>query len=673
MRCLVLLAVVVSTLIASAISTLAISSEPSNDLVLTDYEKSWIAEHPVINIRVSSSYPPFEFYDNGSYQGLAYDYLTILGQRLGLTFKPVEEMAWGEALQRIKDKEGVDLVVLITHTQDRESFLNFTRDYISFPEVIFTREGGLFVSGFKDLEGRLVATENDFIEAETLRQDIKDVKLLEVKTTAEALKAVALGDADAYVGNLGVGSYLIDKLGLVNLKVAAPTPYGDDSYAMGIRKDWPELARILEKGLDSLNAEEHQGVRQKWLAIRYEYGLSAIDIIKWVLVAVVISLVFIIQLRLMVQARTRELRDSQNLLQAIQDNAFQFTGLLTPDGKVCAVNQTTLEFTGSSKNDFVGKFIWDSPLWTYSNESHREKLKHSVNRAALGEVVRYEAIYNNPSDNTKYFDFTLKPVRNNSGEIIYLVPSGHDITDVKEMQAKSIHKSQLASMGELAAGVAHEINNPMTGVINYTQLLLNRVGSDPSNKDILDRLMKEANRVTTIVKGLLSIAHDDRTGFASISIRDALEDALSLIQSQVNKDGIILEVSCDEKLPLINGSLQQMVQVFLNLISNARHTLNEKFPQTDSEKKINISLSAVSENSERIVRITVRDKGAGIRDEVLDRVFRPFVTTKPAGEGTGLGLSITKDIIDNHNGTISVDTEVGKYTEFTINIPAKNG
>ncbi|MCK5667817.1 MAG: transporter substrate-binding domain-containing protein, partial [Gammaproteobacteria bacterium] len=327
----------------------SMSSESSSEITLTKAEQSWIAEHPVINVRVSSSYPPFEFFDDGTYQGLAYDYLVTLGQRLGLNLQPATDMSWGDALQRIEDKDGVDLILLITHTPERESFLNFTRDYITFPEVIFTRKDGLFVSGFKDLEGHLVASENDFVESEQLLRDISQVRLLETETTADALEAVALGKADAYIGSLAVGSYLIDKLGLVNLKIAAPAPYGNDSYAMGVRKDWPELVNILEKGFGSLSASDYQNVRNKWLAIRYEHGLNFIDIVKWALLVFIVALVLILQLRRMVKHRTRELSDSRSLLQVVQDNAFQFTGLLTLKGVVCDINRTTLDFIDTGK------------------------------------------------------------------------------------------------------------------------------------------------------------------------------------------------------------------------------------------------------------------------------------------------------------------------------------
>ena len=112
-------------------------TEPERSLSLTQQERAWLAEHPVINIRVSTSYPPFEFLEDGIYKGLAYDYLMLIGERTGLNFRTAPEMPWKGALQSLQDKNGVDLILLITHTQEREASMNFTRDYNHFPSSYF--------------------------------------------------------------------------------------------------------------------------------------------------------------------------------------------------------------------------------------------------------------------------------------------------------------------------------------------------------------------------------------------------------------------------------------------------------------------------------------------------------------------------------------------------------
>ncbi len=643
-------------------------ADPERSLSLTQQERAWLAEHPVINVRVSTSYPPFEFLKDGIYQGLAYDYLMLIGERTGLNFRTAPEMPWKDALQSLQDRNGVDLILLITHTQDREASMNFTRDYITFPEVIFTRRSGVFVSGQEDLQGLLVATENDFVEGETLKKDIPQIRLLETETTADALEAVATGQADAYIGNLAVGSYLIDELGLTDLKIAAPTDYVDDSYAMAARKDWPELISIIEKGMGSFAPADHKNIKQKWFVIPYEHGLNSADIIKWVLLVTLIPLVFIVQLRRLVKIRTRELHASQKLLQTVQDNTSQFAGLLTPDGILLDANRTSLNFIGVEKNSVVGKLFWDTPWWKHSPDALTD-LKLAIQKAAQGETVQFETTHISKAGETRIVDFSINPVRNDEAEIIYLVPSGHDITELKELQAKALRTSQLASLGELAAGVAHEVNNPINGVINYAQLLLNRSREDDKDRDILRRIVKESNRVAMIVKGLLAFARDDNIRFEALDLQNLIDETLALNGRQLTKEGISINFERVEPLPLVQGNAQQLLQLFLNLLSNARYALNEKHRDDHAKKNLQITAEPLANNFGEFVRVTVFDNGAGIPEEQQSKVMKPFITTKPVGQGTGLGLSICNDIVNNHGGVINIDSRQGEYTKVLIDLP----
>jgi hypothetical protein len=239
---------------------------------------------------------------------MAYDYLVAVTRRLGIEFRPVPGLAWTEALEEIKDGRTLDLILLITRTSEREEFLEFTQDYMSFPWVIFTAEQGPTVTGLTDLAGLVVAVERDYITREWLKRDLPGVRLLEYEHSEEALTAVSTGQADAYVGNLAVGSYFIEEKGLVDLKVAAPTPYGSDRLAMGVRGDWPEFADLIDKALDSMTVQEHREIRQKWLSVRYEHGIRVRDIVTWTLLVAGLSLIWIVHLRLSVKRGTAQLR-----------------------------------------------------------------------------------------------------------------------------------------------------------------------------------------------------------------------------------------------------------------------------------------------------------------------------------------------------------------------------
>ena len=254
-------------------------------------------------------------------------------------------------------------------------------------------------------------------------------------------------------------------------------------------------------------------------------------------------------------------------------------------------------------------------------------------------------------------------------DLVGVVVVFHDVTERKLLQQQSIRTAQLASLGELAAGVAHEINNPISGVINYTQIILNRHKEDDEEKELLERILKEGERVATIVRDLLFFARESGPEKVLSNIRDVMDDSLSLSAAQIRKEGIHLTVDCAEDLPLVNTRAQQIQQLFLNVLSNARHALGEKYPSSDKNKKIEISINTIERDGASYVRILVKDYGAGISKQMIERVMHPFVTTKSPGVGTGLGLSISFEIVKKHAGFFWIESVEGESTEVYIELP----
>ncbi len=247
-----------------ALATEAPAQVPGS-MALGEEEKAWLAKHPTVRV-MAGTWPPFHFVEGEEPKGLALDYVTKALEKLGLEPEFVP-MLWADALESISKQEAVDLLPTIARSKEREKLVRFTNDYLSFPYVIFTRKDAPPLSSHDDLYGRTVAVERDFIAHKRLVRDHPEIRLQVVDTSRKALEAVSFGEADAYVGNLAVGGHLIDRIGLHNLKVAARAGYGDDVQAMGVRKDWPELAALLNKALASFTAEEHHALRKKWLGV----------------------------------------------------------------------------------------------------------------------------------------------------------------------------------------------------------------------------------------------------------------------------------------------------------------------------------------------------------------------------------------------------------------------
>lgn len=249
------------------------------ELALSASERAWIRAHPVIRHGYATDWPPFEFVESdGRYQGVAADYLRLIEERTGLRFEAQPGLEWQTSLQALEEGR-IDMLPCMSETNARRRFMLFTRTYINYPVVIVTRTDAPFVGALSDLSGQVAAAPRGYYTADLLIQDYPDVRLLYTDTIDQALRKVSIGEAEATMDNLAVMSQQISRLGLTNLKIAAPTEYRSE-MRMGVRKDFPELRSILDKALASVAESESNAIYQKWLPVRYEYGVDMAGVIR---------------------------------------------------------------------------------------------------------------------------------------------------------------------------------------------------------------------------------------------------------------------------------------------------------------------------------------------------------------------------------------------------------
>ncbi|MCX7703385.1 MAG: ATP-binding protein [Planctomycetota bacterium] len=234
-----------------------------------------------------------------------------------------------------------------------------------------------------------------------------------------------------------------------------------------------------------------------------------------------------------------------------------------------------------------------------------------------------------------------------------------DVTEKKSVLERMIRSERLASLGELAAAVAHEINNPMLTILAYSHLLLEKLGADEKLREWLQMMVGEANRVKKIVQGLLEFARRKEPELSEVNVNDIVESVVRLVENQAKicKVNINLQISPD--IPLITADASQLQQVFLNVAINAIEAMEKGGVLTITTKPF----------KEQWVKIGFSDTGCGIPKENLSKVFDPFFSTKP--RGTGLGLAVSHGIIMSHKGEINIESEVNKGTTVTITLPLK--
>ncbi|MBI4682596.1 MAG: PAS domain-containing sensor histidine kinase [Nitrospirae bacterium] len=244
-----------------------------------------------------------------------------------------------------------------------------------------------------------------------------------------------------------------------------------------------------------------------------------------------------------------------------------------------------------------------------------------------------------------------------------------EITDRRQAEAEALRSGHLAALGELAAGVAHEINNPINGIINYAQILINRGIEGSKEHDIAKRIIKESDRIAVIVNSLLSFARDRKEINSIVRISEIIYDTLALTETHLKKDGIIIRVQNPSDMYTVSAQRQQLLQVFLNIVSNSRYALNEKYSGMHEDKILEIQCEKIMSNENPYIRLSFHDRGTGIPADALNKVMNPFFSTKPSGIGTGLGLSISHSIISNHGGKLIIDSVEGEFTNVIIQLP----
>lgn len=236
--------------------------------------------------------------------------------------------------------------------------------------------------------------------------------------------------------------------------------------------------------------------------------------------------------------------------------------------------------------------------------------------------------------------------------------------ELRNMQETLVQAGKLAALGELSAGIAHELNQPLQGIRGFIQEVRDQPGLPvEERKAYLDEVIKNVDRMAKIIQDLRSFTRQSTKDYARVSVRSVVQDVLSLIGKQLANHGVSVVQDFPKDLPEVYVNPNQLQQVLINLLGNAKDAIRSHAPKGE------IRIEALKENGGDFVALTVSDDGAGMSESVRKKIFDPFFTTKQAGQGMGLGLSLSMNLIQRMNGTILVQSEEGRGSRFTVRLP----
>jgi PAS domain S-box-containing protein len=356
-----------------------------------------------------------------------------------------------------------------------------------------------------------------------------------------------------------------------------------------------------------------------------------------------------------------------SLLQAARKKLFENNSdlilIIKTDGTIIEANPSALEKLGSASESIIGKYVYD--LFHNSSSSQQfldaltegsKNISFEQKCSGIDYLVNISSLKNNPEEE----DAHLMVAR--------------DISEHKNHQTETKKASKLAAMGELSVGVANEINNLANGLINYTQILSDEiegtVGINEQSIELMHSLINEGERLSKIVQQLLFFNTNYSQTKETVKINKIIEDSLAITQHQFKYDAIdVATTGFQDIVASVKVNVQEMQHIFLNILSNARYALNQRFPGQHPQKRIEIKGEIQARNGRQHLKVVCTDFGVGIQSDIITRVFEPFFSTKPEGVGTGLGLSICRNIVEDSNGTLEIESTPDDHTTITMELP----
>jgi PAS domain S-box-containing protein len=390
----------------------------------------------------------------------------------------------------------------------------------------------------------------------------------------------------------------------------------------------------------------------------------------------------------------KQLKERSQEIETILNGIQDLIVLITPEMEIVEVNQAFLDQMGYLREEVIGRKCHEV-FQKINRQCNVADIACPLNTVIRNKKPSQQVLTRVDHDgHPHYIEVTIFPIWEKDGKISKFIEISRDITErkreeeeitgrleqmvedrtraLKETHAKLLHQDKMASLGKLSASVVHEINNPISGILNLTMLMQRVMEEGPVRekdagrfREYLKLMETETRRISRIVSNLLTFSRQSRMELRGLDINQLIEKTLFLNANLLKIHSITVDKKLDPKLPDLIGSEDQLQQVFMNLISNAA----EAIEAADGRRLLSIG-SRYSSKKQKIA-VTIRDTGVGIPPENLPKLFEPFFTTKKKGKGVGLGLSVAYGIIQEHGGAILVRSKLGEGTTFTVELPLK--
>ncbi|EJL23307.1 transporter substrate-binding domain-containing protein [Brevibacillus sp. BC25] len=634
---------------------------------------SEVHQEKVIRIAGDNNFPPFEYFaQTGVFSGFNVDIINAISIETGMRIEFVP-LPWNVALDALRNGH-VDAVQGMKYSPARDKLYDFSAPYFLSSQGIFVRTDNVHIFGIGDLTGRRVAIQKADIAAD-LFLELQNTSFIETDSQEEAVQLLLDGKVDAFVGNRITGQYFLQKNNQQSQIKIVGDPIDPTDYGVAVLPKNVQLLTEINKAISKIKQNgTYDKIERKWFGQYIRPNTPNLERLRLYLewgsgIGLLIVLGILWWNRMLkkeVQRRTsqiheinRELKEKMALLeenlqfqQQLLNSTYSFYVTLTQHGRIFLMNRKAVDFldvdhrltglplSGTILAEFIPNNQVEDVLMQGSTYLEQEIVWE---RERDGQAQRLVIRYN------------IFPIISPAKEITGAIINFHDVTKQKDMEKKLESENRLRSLGQLILGIAHEIRNPLTSILTYTQLLPTKFDNPKFRNFFAQQVPGEILRLNDLVNDLLEYARPKPPHPARFRVADLMEAVLQLCSQKIKEKKVQVSLSLPPHL-CIEADVNQTKQIWINVVLNAIESM-------DAQGKLNIR----GYTEGQMVVVEVEDNGHGMSPEDKYRIFEPFFSTK--ANGVGLGLSITYQLIKENGGAIDLHSQPGHGTTMIIRLP----
>ena len=635
-------------------------------------ELEYIKDKKSIKMCVDPDWLPFENIEKGKHTGIVADIYKIFEKELGIPIKLVITKTWANSLEKAKNKE-CDILSAAAQTPQREEYLNFTKSYLQFPQVIVTREKEQFIENFNDIIHKKIGVKKGSAVAELIKQKYPNINLIDLNGIENGLYKVSSGELYGFVNTTAALSFAISKYGMTNLKIASKVGI-DYHLKIAVRKDNMILLNIMNKLIDTVDKKEIKKIKQKWLNVKMH---EIIDYsIVYEIIAFFIFIIFGIiywnkKLKTEIEQRKKiekELQTQKEQLEKIFSHIPIPVLIVAKSTKnIIFANEYSAKIYKIKLNQLVGEKI-DT---LYTANTQRTDILSAVNED--GVLINYETSYK--AKDGSHIDALLSLIPINFDGLEANLGVVTDVTYLKKIQSdlkEETKKAQNAdsTKSDFLAKMSHEIRTPMNAVLGMLYLT-QKTNLNSIQENYINKAQTAANSLLSIIDDILDFSKIEANKLIienkEFNFNDMIHKTMDIMSFKAQEKGIEFLAYYDSTIPaVIKSDKLRIEQILNNLISNAI-----KF--TDIGEVVVSSKLIKVEKDIATIMFCIKDSGIGIDDEDQAKLFKDFsqvddTITRKFG-GTGLGLAISKKLSILLGGKIWIEeskAKIGSRFCFTI-------